>query len=336
MNIEQNILTADVQVVPPPPRDYDMEAASQPRLPARSPDQIVSHGGMQDCKPAKPRSCRIFVYTGFVLFAMAATGVAVWFLMDSSIKNTTRVEADSQFQEPTDFTATLPPLPSPATDPPLAISEITPLSICMGDCDEDSDCGPGLKCFQRIQNTPVPGCSGGLEDKSNSDYCIPIEQPPVVVIETTSPLGLCEGDCDSNDDCGNGLVCYQRSEYEHVPGCTGGTADGSRTDYCVPKAMVPQTYMFPMGAKLFGNPDDNFGSSVSLSQSEPLLMAVGAVDRGSTGYVNIYKLGEGDTWTLAGTIPGDEAGSDFGHAVSISWDGKYVAVAMHKGKDGGR
>lgn len=193
MNTEQNPLTAEVQVVPPLSVDYDMEAASQPRLPARSPDQIVYHGGIQDCEPAKPKSCRTFFYIGFVLFAMAVTGVAVWILMDSSIQNTTRVEAESQFQEPTDFTATLPPVSSPATDPPLAISDITPLSKCMGDCDEDSDCGPGLKCFQRIQNTPVPGCSGGLEDNSNSDYCIPIEQPYVVVIETTLPLGLCEG-----------------------------------------------------------------------------------------------------------------------------------------------
>lgn len=196
MNTEQNILTADVQVVPPlPVIDYDdMEAASQPMLPTRSPDQTVYHSGIQDCEPAKSKSCRTFFYIGFVLFTMAVTGVAVWLLMDSRIQNTiTSVKADSQFQEPTDFTATLPPVPSPATDPPLEISDITPLSICMGDCDEDSDCGPGLMCFQRSQNTPVPGCSGGLEDNSNSDYCIPFEQPALVVIETTLPLGLCEG-----------------------------------------------------------------------------------------------------------------------------------------------
>jgi len=94
--------------------------------------------------------------------------------------------------------------------------------------------------------------------------------------------------------------------------------------------------MSSLGEKIIGDPDDNFGSSVSLSQSEPLLMAVGAVDRGSTGYVNIYQL-EGDgNWILASTIPGDEVGSDFGHSVSMSWDGKYVAVGIRESKDGGR
>ena len=62
----------------------------------------------------------------------------------------------------------------------------------MGDCDEDDDCGPGLRCFQRSQNTQVPGCSGGLEDDSNTDYCIPVEE--TYLEETnTFPLGKCQG-----------------------------------------------------------------------------------------------------------------------------------------------
>lgn len=141
-------------------------------------------------------------------------------------------------------------------------------------------------------------------------------------------------DCDSNDDCADGLICYQRSEFENVPGCSGGLQDGSLSDYCVPRSLVPETYLVPMGDKLVGNPDDNFGSSVSFSQSEPLLMAVGAVDRGSTGYVNIYQLTGDNDWKLAATIQGDEIGSDFGHSVSMSWDGKYVAVGMPRSKNG--
>lgn len=30
--------------------------------------------------------------------------------------------------------------------------------------------------------------------------------------------GLCQGDCDSDSQCAPGLKCYQRDEYEHVPG----------------------------------------------------------------------------------------------------------------------
>ena len=41
---------------------------------------------------------------------------------------------------------------------------------CEGDCDRDSDCDWGLKCFQRDGYTPVPGCKG--TGKNNWDYCI--------------------------------------------------------------------------------------------------------------------------------------------------------------------
>jgi hypothetical protein len=44
---------------------------------------------------------------------------------------------------------------------------------CHGDCDSDSQCGPGLRCFQRSGYTKVPGCdTGGSGDVSGYDYCI--------------------------------------------------------------------------------------------------------------------------------------------------------------------
>ncbi|CAJ1897025.1 unnamed protein product [Cylindrotheca closterium] len=308
--------------------DYDTEAASQPTLPARSHDNRI----VKDTKDSAPEksnfrgtlSCAILV-----LLVLAATAVAVWFVMDDS-----RSQKQEQIQPAqSDGFTSVKSLSS--VGPALEISGIKPLSICMGDCDEDSDCGPGLMCFQRNAYESVPGCFGGANDESRTDYCIPVELPHLVISETF-PLGLCEGDCDSNDDCDHDLVCYQRSGFQDVPGCSGGSLDGSRTDYCVPRSLVPETYLISLGEKLVGNPDDNFGSAVSLSQTEPLLMAVGAVDRGSTGYVSIYKLEADDAWVLAATIPGDEVGSDFGRSVSMSWDGKYVAVGMPESKDSGR
>ncbi len=45
------------------------------------------------------------------------------------------------------------------------------LGLCEGDCDSDSDCATGLKCFQRNTNGPTPpGCAG--TPSSNADYCI--------------------------------------------------------------------------------------------------------------------------------------------------------------------
>mmetsp|Transcript_20396 Transcript_20396/g.44559 ORF Transcript_20396/g.44559 Transcript_20396/m.44559 type:complete len:942 (-) Transcript_20396:165-2990(-) len=54
---------------------------------------------------------------------------------------------------------------------------------------------------------------------------------------TAYPYDLCEGDCDSDEDCVPGLICYQRSGFDSVPGCSGG-GDGDRedVDYCVPGA----------------------------------------------------------------------------------------------------
>jgi hypothetical protein len=45
-------------------------------------------------------------------------------------------------------------------------------------------------------------------------------------------IGLCAGDCDSPADCESGLYCYQRMNFEAVPGCPGTERDGSRKDYC--------------------------------------------------------------------------------------------------------
>jgi hypothetical protein len=44
------------------------------------------------------------------------------------------------------------------------------------------------------------------------------------------PLGKCQGDCDNDSECEQGLSCFQRDGTEDVPGCVG--IDNSRTDYC--------------------------------------------------------------------------------------------------------
>lgn len=60
----------------------------------------------------------------------------------------------------------------------------TNMKLCQGDCDKDSHCQAGLKCFQRSGFTAVPGCSG--PGTSNWDYCI--EDPSPVV-----PFGNADG-----------------------------------------------------------------------------------------------------------------------------------------------
>ena len=36
----------------------------------------------------------------------------------------------------------------------------TNLKACTGECDNDDQCRPGLKCFQRSNGEAIPGCTG--------------------------------------------------------------------------------------------------------------------------------------------------------------------------------
>ena len=44
-------------------------------------------------------------------------------------------------------------------------------------------------------------------------------------------LGQCQGDCNSDDDCKAGMMCFQRELGQPVPGCATSGFDDS--DYCV-------------------------------------------------------------------------------------------------------
>jgi hypothetical protein len=165
-----------------------------------------------------------------------------------------------------------------------------PLGLCQGDCDRDSDCAGTLRCFQRNGGQDVPGCSGGSNEGSRSDFCYdpapdaskpaptptlpdpapvptpaagpvvspvpaPVAAPspsgprPVVTVvgdngspSSRFPLGLCQGDCDRDSDCAGTLRCFQRNGGQDVPGCSGGSNEGSRSDFCydpAPEASKP-------------------------------------------------------------------------------------------------
>ena len=44
------------------------------------------------------------------------------------------------------------------------------LAACTGECDNDGQCAPGLKCFQRSNGESIPGCRGPGSGKG-WDYC---------------------------------------------------------------------------------------------------------------------------------------------------------------------
>jgi hypothetical protein len=129
--------------------------------------------------------------------------------------------------------------------------------LWQGDCDGDDDCQEGLVCFDESGPDTVPGCTSTRF--KGKDYCYvpqePIAAPSDVSANSTVlaivgdedkpaaafPLGLCQGDCDGDDDCQEGLVCFDESGPDTVPGCTGTRFKGK--DYC----YVPQepVYLAP-------------------------------------------------------------------------------------------
>jgi len=83
--------------------------------------------------------------------------------------------------------------------------------------------------------TSVPGCVGVVSGAT--DYCAYRPTATSFFLRGNNgsplanfPLGLCEGDCDSDSECEGSLVCQYRSGDEAVLGCEGHAASGE--DYC--------------------------------------------------------------------------------------------------------
>jgi len=103
------------------------------------------------------------------------------------------------------------------------------LGECQGDCDGDDECEGSLVCFSRSNDEPVPGCNG--DGTTGTDYCF--QRPSTNYLYSPLdkfPLGLCEGDCDDDDDCEGDLICEQRSGFDEITGCVGRGAENE--DYC--------------------------------------------------------------------------------------------------------
>mmetsp|Transcript_24525 Transcript_24525/g.70698 ORF Transcript_24525/g.70698 Transcript_24525/m.70698 type:complete len:463 (+) Transcript_24525:212-1600(+) len=143
---------------------------------------------------------------------------------------------------------------------------------CQGDCDSDSQCKLGLKCFFRGDSRAVPGCMGeGIRGK---DYCYdptfvatsqrdpsptnppptnpPPTNPPPTNPPPTSPnlqfatlkrvsnrncgkrqCKKCEGDCDGDKDCQKGLKCFYRKRNNPWEPIPGCQGSGEKgRDYC--------------------------------------------------------------------------------------------------------
>ena len=102
----------------------------------------------------------------------------------------------------------------------------TNLQACTGECDADSQCASGLKCFQRSNGEVIPGCYGPGAGK-DWDYCYHPDHPSLIELSGGNDNGAhnslfaCTGECDADSQCAGGLKCFQRSNGESIPGCKG-------------------------------------------------------------------------------------------------------------------
>jgi hypothetical protein len=81
--------------------------------------------------------------------------------------------------------------------------------------------------------TNAPSTQAHANSPTASGPTVDPNLPPLQTVadEPEMPLGLCQGDCDSDEDCLDELVCFQRDYLERVPGCSGqGTPS---YDYCI-------------------------------------------------------------------------------------------------------
>ena len=143
-------------------------------------------------------------------------------------------------------------MPPPSNDPPLVFVDERCASRsllyfacgqCQGGCEEDDDCDAGLSCFYRGSFEAVPGC-GGLGVRG-MNYCFStsvVEPSPAIAPSTVpgppsvgtlllaigqctreNPCGECEGYCEDDSECAEGLRCY-RKDLGPIPGCSGSGA----------------------------------------------------------------------------------------------------------------
>merc|ERR1719201_3207068 len=118
------------------------------------------------------------------------------------------------------------------------------LKACTGECDADSQCAKGLKCFQRSKGEKIPGCKGNGGGK-DWDYCYNPLHGGVKELGggnsgSAKNLQRCVGECDKDSQCAYGLKCFQRSKGEKIPGCKDGKKKVPKDwDYCYdPKTEV--------------------------------------------------------------------------------------------------
>jgi hypothetical protein len=87
------------------------------------------------------------------------------------------------------------------------------------------------------------------------------EDPP------NGPLGVCEGDCDRDSDCADGLFCFykQQGTVVNVPGCVG--TDNTSVDFCVDNVYRNSGASVPLRQSIYNTSSNRLRGSASVVAS---------------------------------------------------------------------
>jgi hypothetical protein len=107
-----------------------------------------------------------------------------------------------------------------------------PVSVTITGEDEDGSYGWDFVSEHENNNNPA---TDGSTTVLPTSVPLPLRYLGRDACNPITPCHECMGDCDTDDDCSTGLICFEREqgEYTHVPGCgSGGPGDIPGADYC--------------------------------------------------------------------------------------------------------
>ena len=102
-----------------------------------------------------------------------------------------------------------------------------------GDCDTHDECQDGLVCGTN-------NCLASLGFDSEVDCCYQPTLGDGEFCTTTTPCGEDEGDCDSHDECQDGLLCGSNN-------CPASHGIGSEVDCCTSTGKIRKLHELYLG-----------------------------------------------------------------------------------------
>uniref|UniRef100_A0A7S4N0E7 Uncharacterized protein n=1 Tax=Odontella aurita TaxID=265563 RepID=A0A7S4N0E7_9STRA len=105
--------------------------------------------------------------------------------------------------------------------------------------------GVGIIVMQGAGGGGQGGSAANFSLASEPTQSLTLNDPARDVCHSENPCGLCRGDCDQDGHCADGLVCFERDNYDPVPGCSG---DGQwAKDYCYSVELAPSNQLIHKG-----------------------------------------------------------------------------------------